>query len=572
MNLMTFLSYSSEAFLAFVILYQLCFYVYKTRVTNYNFASLDVELFWQINIIFLFMLFLYSINGYESFVFSNLLINDFGTQILKMFYIFVCFYVLNLIKVSFSIEKLWFLEFYTFFLISTLAALFILNSTDLILIFILVETFTMCFYILSIFKLDSFSSSRAGLKYILVGAYITGLFLFGTSLIYGFFGTVNLLNINILLDILNFDHFALLNTVNVYNNIWIRFFVFLGFFFVLIALVFKLNSSPFHFWSVDVYDDAPLSSTIIFANLPKLVFQLLMIRFTGIIMQLFEIYKPIFLLLGLLSITFGIFYALRQKRLKLLIIFSSVSQVGFLLFAISDCLTAIEGNSISLFFLVIYTLTSLLVWFFIVIENASLNNLSSHKNISHKKLTEAEIRYRTIENLVNTKFDLLTKSEQFFILNIQNSSTNLEQYQNNKQNIFYISNLKNSYYNSDLTVISYLIIFFSFASIPPLAGFISKFYVILQMFVNDNYLIGIYILVLSAFATYYYINIIKLAFFEYKSLKLKMSYNTLKIIISTPGIEFLYLINQFLLFLLIFIFFNPNIIYSICEYIILNII
>jgi len=121
---------------------------------------------------------------------------------------------------------------------------------DLIGIFLLIELQTMCFYLLASFKVDSFESSRAGLKYVLMGAYMSGLYLFGCSLIYGFFGTTNLLNINCLSLIFDTESTILFDSnynFEIFNSGFIYNFVFFGFFLVLISLIFKLNSAPYHF-------------------------------------------------------------------------------------------------------------------------------------------------------------------------------------------------------------------------------------------------------------------------------------------------------------------------------------
>jgi len=170
-----------------------------------------------------------------------------------------------------------------------------------------------------------------------------------------------------------------------------------------------------------------------------------------------------------------------------------------------------------------------------MIENLGSFRLYNFNEIEIKNIIDSEKRYNFIKTLIGDKenLKLFTESEQerlFFLTQYtSNQEVNFGQTYGNKLRILHISDLKNSFFVENYTVISYLIIFFSFAGIPPLVGFLSKFYVILEIFLNDNYLIGFYILLLSAFSSYYYIRIIKLAFFEYKKLKLKLSFDSLKI-------------------------------------------
>jgi len=145
------------------------------------------------------VLFIYFHTEIESFAFTAIIVNDSGTRVLKIFLILVSIYVLAILKISFFLQKLTFLEFFSLFLISILSSVLLLNANDLILIFLLIEMQAMSFYILACFKVDSIESAESGLKYVLTGAFISGIYLFGSSLIYGIFGTVNLMHLNILL-------------------------------------------------------------------------------------------------------------------------------------------------------------------------------------------------------------------------------------------------------------------------------------------------------------------------------------------------------------------------------------
>ena len=112
---------------------------------------------------------------------------------------------------------------------------------------------------LATFKKNSAFSTEAGLKYFILGSFISGFFLFGASLIYGCLGTLSLTNLSLLLAF-PFSTF----------NSDLRAIVLVGIIFVTATLLFKIACAPFHFWAPDVYEGAPLSSTVIFSIVPKL--------------------------------------------------------------------------------------------------------------------------------------------------------------------------------------------------------------------------------------------------------------------------------------------------------------
>ena len=97
-----------------------------------------------------------------------------------------------------------------------------------------------------------------------------------------------------------------------------------------------------------MYEGSPLSSTIIFSIVPKIVIFSFFIKWTFVISSLFDDIKNVFVLVGVISVFFGTFFALKQKRMKRLIIFSSIAQVGFLVAALST--NSVDGLSAVYFF------------------------------------------------------------------------------------------------------------------------------------------------------------------------------------------------------------------------------
>ena len=88
----------------------------------------------------------------------------------------------------------------------------------------------------------------------------------------------------------------------------------IGILLVTITLLFKVAAAPFHFWSPDVYEGSPLSSTVIFSIVPKIVIFSFFIKWTFVISSLFDDIKNVFVLVGVISVFFGTFFALKQKK------------------------------------------------------------------------------------------------------------------------------------------------------------------------------------------------------------------------------------------------------------------
>ena len=98
-------------------------------------------------------------------------------------------------------------------------------------------------------------------------------------------------------------------------------FALVGIFFVTITLLFKVSAAPFHFWSPDVYEGSPLSSTIAFSILPKIALFTFLIRWVSVISGLFSSVQILLLASGLFSVFLGTFFAIKQRRVKKLVIY-----------------------------------------------------------------------------------------------------------------------------------------------------------------------------------------------------------------------------------------------------------
>jgi NADH-quinone oxidoreductase subunit N len=498
-------SFLPEIFLSLAILLQLVFNARLINNLSFNFPIIDKEIFGQ-TLFILFCLFCLFLNLKVEGFFSNFIfINDEGGRVVKILFTLSCALVLITILRSFSLQKLNFFEFFTLFLLSILALLLLVSVYDLISAYLIIEMQALCFYVLASFRRTSAFSTESGLKYFVSGSFISCVFLFGCSLIYGGLGTLNFNELNLLLSF-PFDE----------NYTYINYFVIIGILFVTITLLFKISAAPFHFWAPDVYEGSPLSTTVIFSILPKLIIFSFFIRWISAISLAFYDIKFILIATGLCSVFVGTFFALQQKRLKRLIIYSSIAQVGFLVMALST--QSVDGFASIFFFLILYIITSILVW-------------------SHITLFQT---FQTRSNLFYNKI-----------------STPL-----------FLTSLSNIFKTNPVWAISFVIIFFSIAGVPPLSGFLSKIFILFGLVQAKEVFEATALILISAVSVFYYIRVIKTVFFESKDVK--SNNMQIQTIFKPEMFEFDSSIIAFCLFLLIFIFFYPTLLLLICQYIVLS--
>ena len=349
---------------------------------------------------------------------------------------------------------------------------------------------------------DTDKTKQMALKYFITGSFFSCIFLFGVLLIYGEFGTTNFYYIN-LLTLLPYN--ATFETLNILTLC--------GTILILITFFFKLAIVPFHFWVPDVYDGAPLSSTISLAVLPKIVLFTVLIRFLLVNVNVFKNLEFLFYIGGIFSILWGTFCALKQKRVKKLFIYSSIAQLGFVLLA----LTTFSKDSIMsvFFFLIIYNLTAVLGWGFLT------STYGFQKQISFFK-----------------------KNKNFPV---------------------FLSTYVNLFKTNKAWALVFLFFFFSLSGMPPFLGFLGKFYLFLSILKSQNFALIIFLMLAASFSAFYYLRILKLVFFE---IQIKKKIN--KIFQGT----FIYLYQDisitvlcFVLMLLLVFFFSPSHLILISKYI-----
>lgn len=267
-------------------------------------------------------------------------------------------------------------EFYLIIIVSTLGASLLSASSDLIMIFVALETLSIPLYILATFRKHDSRSIESGMKYFLFGSFASAILLYGFSLLYGFTAQTN---IHAIADYMAGPEFGLSAVPIVVALVLI----FVGF-------GFKISAVPFHFWTPDVYEGAPTPVTAFVSVASKAASMAVLMRFlialfpaefviNGQIMQ--EFWIQLVIILSVISMTIGNVLALVQKNIKRLLAYSSIAQAGYTLIGVAsiqsmrlaDGMTdisqsaAAQGVAAVTFYMFMYTFTNLLAFGVIVI-------------------------------------------------------------------------------------------------------------------------------------------------------------------------------------------------------------
>lgn len=348
-------------------------------------------------------------------------------------------------------NKLTSFEYLLILLFAVLGLMLLCSSNDLLTAYLSIELVSLSSYVLAAFRKTSTYSAEAGVKYLVTGAISSAFFLLGSSFIYGFSGTINITDFWL---IISDEGWYSLNTTDSLLEPFLE----IGLAFIIFSLFIKLALAPFHVWSLDVYEGSPTISTFFFAVITKLSFFVFLVRISYIAaFKYYEIWQFYGIIIALLSVFVGSFGGLRQRKLKTLLAYSSVSHMGYSLLAFSA--GSRFGAEMLLFYLVIYMLSGLGVWFVILVTQV---NRKRYTDKFSKELGDLA---------------LLRKSNPALALSLT------------------------------LTM-------FSIAGIPPLVGFFAKMGVFLSVLHAKYYFVALLAILCSVVSTFYYIRIIKILYFE----------------------------------------------------------
>ncbi len=230
------------------------------------------------------------------------------------------------------------IEFYILILSSMLGVYTMLSSGHILMLYMGLEMSTIPIAALANYNKGMKNSSEAGIKLILSSAFSTGIMLFGISLLYGAVGNLSFESI----------------IANMHFNAMVLF----AFVFILGGFAFKMSIVPFHLWTPDVYEGAPVGVTNYLSVISKgsVVFIFITVLYM-VFGGLKEAWLYALTILGVLSMTIGNLFAMRQDNIKRLLAFSSITQIGFVLVGIAGA--SKTGSTSAIYFILIYLLSNI---------------------------------------------------------------------------------------------------------------------------------------------------------------------------------------------------------------------
>ena len=234
-----------------------------------------------------------------------------------------------------------------------------------------------------------------------------------------------------------------------------------GIVFILVGLAFKISAVPFHMWAPDVYEGSPTTVTLFFAIVPKIAALTVFIRFLYVpFSNLIDQWQMIIVFLSVASMVFGAVAAIGQTNIKRLIAYSSIGHIGYTLAGLAT--VSNEGIQSSIIYISIYVIMNLAFFSCLL---------------------------------------MLKRKDQYY------------------ENLEDLSGLSK---NHPILSLSLLVVLFSLAGIPPLAGFFAKFYIFKAVLEQSMYFLAIVGLLSTVVAAFYYLRIIKIMYFD----KEKEQYDT----------------------------------------------
>ncbi len=238
-------------------------------------------------------------------------------------------------------------EYYALVLFATVGMMFLACGYDLILLYISLELMALTFYVLVAFTKREKRSNEAAMKYFLLGAFSSGVLLYGMSLLYGIAGSTNLGEIGRSVAMVA----ATMGDSAAPVAASLRPMLLLGMIALAAGLFFKIAAVPFHMWAPDAYEGAPTSVTAFLSTASKAASFALYARiFIEALNTMRADWAPLLGLVAAITIMVGNWAAVTQENSKRLLAYSSISNAGYLLLGL------VAGNSYGYIGLMIYLL------------------------------------------------------------------------------------------------------------------------------------------------------------------------------------------------------------------------
>ena len=274
-------------------------------------------------------------------------------------------------------------EYYALLISMTLGMFLMAGATNLLMMVLAMELTSLSSYILAGYTKEALDSSEASLKYVVYGAVSSGVMLYGISILFGLSGTLSYTGINRALMLSAPNYSALL----------------IATIFIIIGFGFKISAVPFHFWTPDVYEGAPITITAFLSVASKAAGFAMMIRFFKVIfidttvsalssgawisLYNFE-WNKILVILSVLTMTLGNLVAVWQDNLKRLLAYSSIAHAGYMLMGI--VLLSDKGIAAVLIYFVMYLFMNLGAFYVVMLvaNKTGSEDISSYRGLGYR--------------------------------------------------------------------------------------------------------------------------------------------------------------------------------------------
>ena len=328
-------------------------------------------------------LFLFQQTGANSKTFMNLLVIDSFGQFMKYIILISSFII---IVFSFLSKELYtehrkLGEYFILIIGMTFGMFLLVGSSNLIMIYLAIETMSISSYILAGYTREVKRASEASLKYVIFGAVSSGIMIYGISILFGLTGSLNLFEINQFLQKGNIATVPLL----------------ISGLMIISGFGYKISAVPFHFWTPDVYEGAPVTITAYLSVASKAAGFAVLLRFIKTTLidpipgtteswtLLSNIdWHLIIIVLSVLTMTLGNLVALWQNNMKRMLAYSSIAHAGYLLMAVS----VMNDNGVSavLIYFFFYMLMNLGAFFIvqIVADKIDSENIEDYNGLGYR--------------------------------------------------------------------------------------------------------------------------------------------------------------------------------------------
>ena len=268
-------------------------------------------------------------------------------------------------------------EYYALLATAGAGMVFFVGAENLMTLFLGLEWFSLCLYILVAIDSERETSLEAGLKYLIVGGFGSAVLLFGSALVYGATGE------------LSFPAIAAADPSS-------ESFLFAGLAMILAGLAFKVSAAPFHMWTPDVYQGSPTSVTAFMSAATKTAAMVVLLR---VLVTAFpeqaDVWTIAVAVLAAISLVWGNLGALAQRDLKRILAYSSISHAGFMLMAIAA--NSELGGEALLYYLVPYSAMSVGAFAVIAARERELERTGDARVARRLRLGAPVPRHRAVD-------------------------------------------------------------------------------------------------------------------------------------------------------------------------------